>query len=201
MWQMALEALQHPFRDPKAVPKLLLGATLNALPIVNLLAFGYTLRLLEQVLGGAEDRLPEWTDIADLFVRGLKVFVVASVYLVFPLLVLEAGANLLLFACAALLSGTLEPMAQVHLARTGRIWPAFALRTIWTEIRLVLSEYFGALVAWYGVFFLIVGLLSGTAPPLLWILGAFVGFYLYLFSASLFGRVCSPTRAVRTRRS
>ncbi len=201
MWQTALDALQHPFRDPQAVRKLLLGAALNALPIVNLLAFGYTLRLLEQVLEGEENRLPEWTEVTDLFVRGLKVFVVASVYLAFPLLLLEVGANLFVFSCAALLSGILEPMAQVFLARTGRIRPAFALPKIWTEIKLVLREYLGALVAWYGVFFLFAVLLSETPPPLLWILGAFVGFYLYLFFASLFGRACSRLRTVRYRPS
>jgi hypothetical protein len=201
MWQTTIEALQHPFRDPRAVQKLLLGAAFNVIPVANLLAFGYTLRLLEQVLEGDEDRLPEWTDVIDLFVRGLKVFVVASVYMAFPLLLLEAGGNLFLFSCAALLSGTLEPMAQVHLARTGRIGPAFALPKIWTEIKRVLSEYLRALVAWYGVFFLIVFLLFDTPPPLLWILGTFVGFYLYLFFACLFGRACSPTRTVRHRGS
>ncbi|MFQ5848382.1 MAG: hypothetical protein ACE5IQ_12020, partial [Candidatus Methylomirabilales bacterium] len=61
MRQMVLDAFQHPFRDPQAVRKLLLGAAFNILPIVNLLALGYTLRLLEQVLGGEEERLPEWT--------------------------------------------------------------------------------------------------------------------------------------------
>ncbi|MEE9153913.1 MAG: DUF4013 domain-containing protein [candidate division NC10 bacterium] len=201
MRQMVIDALQHPFRDPQAIRKLLLGAVFNTLPIVNLLTFGYTLRLLEQVLGGEEELLPEWTGFTDLFMRGLKVFLVASVYMAFPLFLLHVGANLFLFSIAALLSGILEPMAQVNLARTGRISEALALPRVWTEIKLIVGEYLGALAVWYVLFFLIATLLSGTAPLLLWILGSFVGFYLYLFFASLFGRACSQTHIVRYRPS
>lgn len=197
MRQMIIDAFQHPFRDPRAVSKLLLGAALNTLPIVNLLVFGYTLRLLEQVLGGEEERLPEWTALTDLLMRGVKVLVVGSVYMAFPLLLWSAGANLFLFSIAALVSGALEPMAQVYLARSGRIWPAFALPRIWVEIQLVLNDYLSALAVWYAVFILIAVALSGTVPPLLWILGSFVGFYLYLFFACLFGRACSRSRIVR----
>lgn len=197
MGRMIIDAFQHPFRDPRAVRKLLLGAVLNTLPIVNLLTLGYTLRLLEAVLGGEEERLPEWTDFGDLLVRGIKVLVVGFVYMAFPLLFLTAGAGSFLFSVAAILSGVLEPMAQVHLARTGQIWMAFALSKIWAEIQLVFRDYLRALAVWYGVFFVIALALSETAPPLLWILGSFVGCYLYLFFAALFGRACSRSRIVR----
>jgi hypothetical protein len=193
---MVLHAFQHPFRDPQAIRKLLVGTIFNALPIVNFLALGYTLRLLEQVLEGEEKRLPEWTGFADLFMRGIKVFVVGSVYVAVPLLLLEVGVNIFLASGAAFLCGALEPMAQVQLARTGRLWPAFALPKVWAEIRPVLSEYLGAVAVWYGVFLLIAVALSGTPPLLLWILGSFIGFYLYLFFASLFGRTCSQSRLV-----
>lgn len=201
MWQIVLDAFQHPFRDPQAVRKLLLGAVLNTLPILNLLAFGYTLRLLEQVLEGEEKCLPQWEGFGDLFVRGVKVLFVGSVYVALPLLLLQAGANLLMFSIAAGVCAALEPMAQVQLARTGRIWPAFALQKVWTEISLVLREYIAGLAVWYGTFFMIVGALSGTEPPLLWILGSFVGFYMYLFFSALFGRACSRSRIVRYRPS
>lgn len=201
MRQMVSDAFQHPFRDPRAVRKLLLGAALNLLPIMNLLAFGYTLRLLEQVLQGEEEGLPEWTAFADLFVRGLKVFVVGTVYVAVPLLLQQAGANLFLLSLVALLFGGLEPMAQVCLARSGRIWPALAAQKLWAEITLVLREYLAALAIWYGVLVFIAVALSETAAPLLWILGSFIGFYLYLFFAALFGRVCSRSRLVGYRPS
>lgn len=201
MRQMILDAFQHPFRDPRAVRKLLLGAALNLLPITNLLAFGYTLRLLEQVLQGEEEGLPEWTAFADLFVRGVKVFVVGTVYVAVPLLLLEAGANLFLFSLAALLSGGLEPMAQVCLARSGRIWPALALPRVWTQITLELRKYLAALAIWYGVLLFIGVALSEMAAPLVWILGSFIGFYLYLFFAALFGRACCRSHLVRYRPS
>ncbi len=197
MRQMIIDAFQHPFRDPQAVRKLLLGAALNILPVANLLALGYTLRLLEQVLEGEEQYLPEWAGLGDLFIRGFKVLLVGLVYMAFPLLVWMAGAGPFLFTIAAILSGAFEPMAQVHLARTGQIWSAFAIPKVWVEIQLVLHDYLGAVAVWYGVFFLTAILLSGTAPPLLWILGSFIGFYLYLFFASLFGRACARTRIVR----
>ncbi len=197
MRQIILDALQHPFRDPQAIRKLLIGAIFNALPIVNFLALGFTLRLLEQVLEGEEKRLPEWTGFADLFIRGVKVFVVGAVYVAIPFLLLELGANVFLASSAAFLCGAFEPMAQVQLARTGRIWLAFALPKVWTEMKLVLREYLQTLAVWYGTFLLVAAALSGTAPLLLWILGSFIGFYLYLFFAALFGRACSRSRIVR----
>ena len=201
MRQMIIDAFQHPFRDPQAVRKLLLGAALNILPVANVLVLGYTLRLLEQVLEGEEQYLPEWTRLGDLFIRGVKVLLVGLVYMAFPLLLWVVGAGPFLFTIAAIFSGTFEPMAQVHLARTGQIWPAFAIPKVWAEIQFVLHDYLGALAVWYGVFFLTAIVLSGTTPPLLWILGSFFGFYLYLFFASLFGRACSRTRIVRYRPS
>ncbi|MEE9172821.1 MAG: DUF4013 domain-containing protein [candidate division NC10 bacterium] len=201
MRQMVVDAFQHPFRDPQAVRKLLVGAACNTLPIVNLLSIGYTLRHLEQVLEGEEVCLPEWTDFPGLFMRGVKVFLVGSVYMAFPLLLLSAGINLFLFSIAALCSAALEPMAQVHLARTGRVWLAFTLPRVWTEIKLVLGEYLAALTVWYGVLLLIAVVLSEAAPPLLWVLGSFIGFYMYLFFASLFGRACSRSRVARDRAS
>ena len=197
MKQVVIDALQHPFRDAQAVRKLLLGAVLNMVPIANFMSFGYTLRLLEQVLDGEEQLLPEWRNPGDLFIRGVKVLVVGFVYMAVPLLLLAAGAGTFLFSLAALIAGLLEPMALVHLARTGTIGPAFALPTMWAEIQSVFGEYLGALVVWYAVFFLVALALSGTDPPLLWILGSFVGFYLYLAFACLFGRVCSRSRVAR----
>ncbi|MFQ5846823.1 MAG: DUF4013 domain-containing protein, partial [Candidatus Methylomirabilales bacterium] len=158
--------------------------------------------LLEQVLGGEEERLPEWTGFTDLFIKGVKVFLVGFVYFAaFPLFLWMLGAGPFLSSLAALISAALEPMAQVHLARTGRIWSAFELPKVWAEIQLVLNEYLKALAIWYGILLLVGVALFGTAAPLLWILASFISFYLYLFFASLFGRACARNRVVRYRPS
>jgi hypothetical protein len=88
-------------------------------------------------------------------------------------------------------------MALVRLASFGRLGAAFEIGKIWQDVRLLFSGYFPAVLAWLAALFAYGLLLVGSRWPLAWILHGFIGFYLYLFFAALFGRVGSRTRMLR----
>ena len=80
-------ALQHPFEDRDWATKLLIGAAVNVVPILNFAMMGYTLDVLRNVSRGQDVPLPAWDDFGKKFVDGLKLFVAQLVYAL-PLIVL-----------------------------------------------------------------------------------------------------------------
>jgi hypothetical protein len=59
------------FDDEEWVQKILIGGILSLIPIVNLVAIGYGLKVLKNVAAGMEKPLPDWDDFGDYFVKGL----------------------------------------------------------------------------------------------------------------------------------
>ncbi|MEX1158952.1 MAG: DUF4013 domain-containing protein [Thermomicrobiales bacterium] len=59
--------------DPKWISKVLIGAAVSLVPILNLALYGYALDVLKRVHQGVDLPLPEWDDFGDYFVRGLLV--------------------------------------------------------------------------------------------------------------------------------
>jgi hypothetical protein len=77
-----VEALKRPFSDAK---KVLTGAVLGIIPIVNLTVVGYALNSTrEEEKGG----LPEWKDFGDLFKKGLMAAVIGFMLFLPALIVL-----------------------------------------------------------------------------------------------------------------
>ena len=79
--------IQFAGKDPNWVNKLVLGAALSLVPIVNLTAAGYGANLFRNVLAGREDSevLPEWTNWQDHFMKGLVLFLIGLGYMIVPL--------------------------------------------------------------------------------------------------------------------
>jgi len=94
-------------------------------------------------------------------------------------------------------AATLEPMALVRLASSGRLAAAFEIGKVWQDVRLLFPAYFPAVLAWLVALFAYALLLGGSRWPLAWILHGFLGCCLYLLFAALFGRVGSRTRLLR----
>ena len=197
MGAILLAALRHPFAGRDSARKLVAGTLLNLIPVVNLLAFGYALRLMREVLAGEETELPAWERWGDLFLDGVRVLLVGLAFALPPAGLHWAGAGELLTVLAFGVAATLEPMALVRLASFGRLAAAFEIGKVWQDIRLLFSGYFPAVLAWLAALFLYGLLLVGSRWPIAWILHGFGGFYLYLFFAALFGRVGSRTRMLR----
>jgi hypothetical protein len=81
------EVFAQLIHQPKLGLKLLIGAGVSFIPVVNLFAFGYLYRFAAQLRRTGQIRLPEWTDWAGLFSDGLKFAVVWLVYWLLPLVV------------------------------------------------------------------------------------------------------------------
>ena len=79
-------ALQHPFEDRDWASKLLIGAAVNLVPILNFAMMGYSLDVLRNTSRGQDVPLPAWDDFGKKFVDGLKLFVAQLVYAL-PLIV------------------------------------------------------------------------------------------------------------------
>ncbi len=76
------------FDDKNWVQKIIIGGILNLIPIVNLVAIGYTLRVLRNAATGVDPALPEWDDFADYFVKGL-VSILGAVVWALPIILLS----------------------------------------------------------------------------------------------------------------
>ncbi|MCI0370023.1 MAG: DUF4013 domain-containing protein [candidate division NC10 bacterium] len=197
MGAILLAALRHPFAGRDSAKKLVAGSLLNLIPGLNLLPLGYALRLMRDVLAGEETELPPWEGWGSLFLDGVRVLVVGFAFALAPILLHWLGAGELLTVLAFGVAAALEPMALVRLASFGRLGAAFEIGKIWQDMRLLFSGYFPAVLAWLAALFAYGLLLVGSRWPLAWILHGFIGFYLYLLFAALFGRVGSRTRMLR----
>lgn len=197
MGAILLAALHHPFAGRDSAKKLVVGSLLNLIPGLNLLTLGYALRLMRDVLAGEETELPPWEGWGGLFLDGVRVLVVGGAFVLAPATLHWLGAGEVLTVLAFGVAAALEPMALVRLAPFGRLGAAFEIGKIWQDVRLLFAGYFPAVLAWLAALFAYGLLLVGSRWPLAWILHGFIGFYLYLFFAALFGRVGSRTRMLR----
>ena len=75
------------FRTPGCWPKLLVGAFISLVPIVNIFALGYLYRTTLLVKAGAPFMYPEWERWKELFLDGLKFFVLALVWIGIPMVI------------------------------------------------------------------------------------------------------------------
>lgn len=66
--------------------KVLVGGLLSFVPVVNFFAFGYLLRLSQNVRRSGRLALPEWDNWSGLFIDGLKFTVVWVAYWLLPIL-------------------------------------------------------------------------------------------------------------------
>ncbi|MCD6477125.1 MAG: DUF4013 domain-containing protein [Candidatus Aenigmarchaeota archaeon] len=78
-----INAVKKPFQDIK---KLVIGIIIMLIPIVNLIGLGYFLRIAKNA-SKKINKMPEWNDPIDLFVKGLIAFIISLIYAI-PVLLL-----------------------------------------------------------------------------------------------------------------
>jgi hypothetical protein len=76
------DSLQYPIKD--WVKIILLGIIL-IIPIVNLIGLGYYLRIIKLTLTGL-DELPDFERVGELFIDGIKIFIICIIYSIIPLI-------------------------------------------------------------------------------------------------------------------
>lgn len=96
------QAFTFMFKDEEWIKKILLGILLSFVPIFGQFALmGYMLTIIHNVRNGEPRPLPDWSEVVQYFVEGLKLWVVNLVYSL-PALVL---------ACPLMLIGFLPMLA------------------------------------------------------------------------------------------
>lgn len=85
------DAIRYPSSDWKKVIILGLLFLISFLIVPIFLVMGYTFRALKASIAGA-DELPEFDEWGDMFVDGLKIFVVQFVYFLIPALIILLGS-------------------------------------------------------------------------------------------------------------
>jgi hypothetical protein len=210
---MLSDALRYPVAGDGWLRTILIGGLLTILSSLVLPVFlvqGYTVRVLRGVANDDPDP-PAFDEWVDLFVDGVKLFVVSllvaiAVFAVLALVgVVFGGGSLLLggatepgadgpmavlgllgfvvFLGAALLIGYVAPAMFANFAREDSIAAAFDASTVLSGA--LTAEY---LVAW--LLAVVVGLVLGTVASLLSVLvvGIFGLFYVQVVIYYLFGR-------------
>lgn len=154
--------------------KMLILGVILIIPIINFIGSGYSLRIIKSTLAGL-DELPEFDDIGELFIDGLKVLVVGIVYaipLILISLILGAGQEVaisdnilsgaafwglivgyIIYIIVAIIIGFVEVIAIANLAYyDGEIGAAFRFSEIMKHIsRIGWADY----IIWYIVIVLI----------------------------------------------
>lgn len=207
------EILRYPTRRDDWVVTVLIGGALTLfgfLIIPAIIVTGYVLAVIRRRVDGDEGP-PAWGGWVDLFVDGLKAWVVGIVYAIVPMLI---GAAVFASAIAAMATGSATGMAAgavgfgfgsivwlavalaffypfpaslANLATTGRLGAAFDLDTI----RPVVSTRAYAVPWLLGLAVLVVaGVVGGAvnAVPIVgWILGAVFLFYVDVVLGAVWG--------------
>lgn len=81
-----VKALKAPFSAEGWVSKLLVGGILICIPIVNFITMGYMVKYGKNLLN-KDESLPSYSNIGDLFVSGIKLFI-GSIILSIPVMLL-----------------------------------------------------------------------------------------------------------------
>lgn len=211
-------ALRYPTNGEKAFERLLIGGLLVILSVFVIpifLVYGYLVRSLAAVAAGDEEP-PAFDDWEDLFVDGVKAFVVAFVYGIVPAVLLVAflvpvsvgtsvdgdgssgflaGLGVVAFLAAVFVGIAVAYVIMAALSNfavEGRVGAAFDFGAIG---RLATSEPYVVAIVLAIVVQVVVGaaifaavlFTLGLALLVLAPLGAFINFWTYLVTVYLFG--------------
>jgi hypothetical protein len=70
------DSIRYPASD---WTKIIILAVILLIPIVNFIGMGYVLRIMKASIAGLDD-LPEFDEVGDMFIDGLKILIISIVY-------------------------------------------------------------------------------------------------------------------------
>ena len=175
--------------------RLLILIILDIIPIVNLVVLGYVSKVIKEPVNSRE--LPPLDNYWSLWVQGLKIAVVAIIYMIIPIILIIPFVSIMALSWAAfpgfpavglflaipmLIIGLLLAfflaiifsMAIVNMVRKDSFGKAFAFGEVWGIIGRV---GWGMYILWLIIFFvcaIIVGAI-GSIPAIGWILSLIIG--------------------------
>ncbi len=210
------KAFTYVFDDESWIKKILIGGIVSIIPIVNLIAVGYGLRVLKNVVQGQEKPLPEWDDWGGDFMKGLMVFFAGVIYALPAILLSGVGAIIAAVAsdsygnvsgvggtclfgvqCLSvvwsILMGLWMPGAMIGYATDGEFGAFFRFGEIWALISGNLGAYGMAILVT-----IIASIISGLGTILCIVGVIFTSFYGTLVSMHAYGQVATEANPPTT---
>ena len=188
--------LVYMFKDAKWVSKILLGALIGIVPILNFATTGYAIQVIRNIRDDQAPPLPEWSgSMGKFFTEGLKLLVIGLLYSI-PIWILSLILIPLFNAqnSVATVLGVLIVLVEVAFAllllfwfqgvmvnfanKGGTIGSGLAIGDIWAIIR----QNMGRMLVTLGVVFLaslvvgIVSIILGIIPCIGWIAAWLISF-------------------------
>jgi hypothetical protein len=77
------DSIRYPLND---WVKILILTVISLIPIVNIMSAGYYLRIIKSTIAGI-DEVPDFDDLGELFIDGIKIIVVGIVYMIVPIII------------------------------------------------------------------------------------------------------------------
>jgi len=181
------KSFTYVFEDAKWFTKLLLGAVISIVPILNFAFVGYTTEIIRRVSRNDPEPLADWDDFGKKFVDGLILVIAGLIYSI-PLMLLaipvipvaiasatgdqdvinamatlSAGLGVVVVCLVALYGLFLTvfyPALQINFSRKGSFGSCFEIGNI---IKVATSNLGNYLLAWlmYFVFALVIGFIGG----------------------------------------
>jgi hypothetical protein len=203
------ENLAYMFKDKEWVSKILVGALVGIVPILNFATAGYAVQTTRNIRDDQPPPLPGWSgNVGKFFADGLKLFVIGILYsiplwilslILVPLFSSDSGAaqafgvliGLVEFVLALLLIFWFQGVI-VNFANKGTIGSGFELGTIWDVIR----KNMGRMLVTVGVAILagiVVGVVAGILgiiPCIGWIASWLVSFAAAFYILLVFAYNC-----------
>lgn len=210
-----MDEIKFPSKDSEWIQKVLIGGVVTIIPIVNLIACGYLLKVMKGAMDSKAD-MPKWEDWGNLFINGLMAAIIGLIYMIIPTLILIISAGgivaaavsgkteLLIGAMAGVAGGFLIalllmvvlgfliPMALSMYVKENSIGAAFRFKEVLSRIKSVFGDYLKVYIIVIALSFILV-VLSGI-PVLGFLIMIFGGFYIGAVAYNLFGKVCAMSK-------
>jgi hypothetical protein len=201
--------LVYMFKDANWLSKILVGALVSLVPILNFASYGYAVQTTRNIRDDEATPLPGWSgSIGKFFGEGLKLFVIGLLYsiplwilslILIPIFTSDSGALVALGVLIALAELAVALLlifwfqgVIVNFANLGTIGSGFQFGKIWGIIR----QNMGRMLVTVGVAFLagiLVSIVSGVLgiiPCIGWIAAWLVSFAAMFYILLVFAYNC-----------
>lgn len=74
------KAITYVFDDRRWLTKMGIGALISLIPILNFSLTGYSVEIIRRLMRSESEVLPEWDELGNYFIDGLRLWVVGFVY-------------------------------------------------------------------------------------------------------------------------
>jgi hypothetical protein len=210
-----IEEIKFPSRDSEWIQKVLIGGIVLLIPIVDLIAYGYLLKVMRGAMDG-KSGMSKWDDWGNLFMNGLMAAIIWVIYMIIPILILLVSAGSMVAAALSrnteLLMGTLAgaaggflialllavvlgflvPMALSMYVKENNFGAAFRVGEVISRIKSVFGDYLMVYIVVIALWF-VLAVLSGI-PVLGLLIMIFGGFYIGAVAYNMFGKVCARSK-------